>query len=89
MDIPRITVVQSPACHFCADAQRVLSEFAEPRGVSIEWLDVRQSRGAALMQKHRAAMSPLVLVDGEFFSQGRVSRGKLRALAAAWDGVPA
>ncbi|MEI2641794.1 MAG: thioredoxin family protein [Candidatus Nanopelagicales bacterium] len=84
MQNPRITVVQAPGCHFCADAQRVLTDFAEPRGIDIELLDARDPRGTALMQEHRVAMSPLVLVDGQFFSQGRVPRGKLRALAARW-----
>jgi hypothetical protein len=39
------------------------------------------------MQAHGAAMSPLVLLDGEFISAGRLPRGKLRKLLAAREAV--
>ena len=32
-------------------------------------------------------MNPLVLLDGQFFSAGRLPRGKLRATLAARDDV--
>lgn len=76
-----MTVVETAACHLCDDAHGVLDEFAR-RGYSIEvtTLDLRSSEGQALMQHHRAALSPLVLVEGRFFSQGRLSRGRLARL---------
>jgi glutaredoxin len=73
----RITVVESEACHFCEDAQRALSELAARYPLSVETVDVRSETGQRLMQVHRASMSPLVLVDGDFFSHGRLPRRKL------------
>ncbi len=31
-----VTVVHSPACHFCEDAQRVLAEFATEYPITVE-----------------------------------------------------
>ena len=83
-----VTVVEAPACHLCEDAKSspgspgaVLSD-DRPRGV-----DQRRAR-SALMQAHRAPMSPLVLLDGAYFSSGRLPRRKLeKRLAKAQGGV--
>lgn len=76
----RVTLVESEACHFCADAHEVLEQAAASHPLEVETLDVRTPEGQALMQLHRATMSPLVLVDGRFFSHGRLPRRKLAAL---------
>ncbi len=73
----QITVVESTACHFCEDAHRVLATLATRYPLSIDTMDVRSETGQALMARHRAPMSPLVLVDGAFFSSGRLPRRKL------------
>lgn len=73
----RITVVESEACHFCDDARRALSDLATRYPLTVATVDVRTGPGLRLMHVHRASMSPLVLVDGEFFSQGRLPRRKL------------
>lgn len=73
----RIMLVESEACHFCDDAHRVLADLAETYPLVVETLDVRSDIGQRLMQAHRASMSPLVLLDGEFFSAGRLPRRKL------------
>ena len=96
----RVAVVESEACHFCADAQHVLREAAARYPVEVRTVDVRSPEGEELMQAHRATMSPLVLLDGEFFSNGRLPRRKLakvlaqrfaeptaRRNAAAWGGA--
>ncbi|MCB0906245.1 MAG: glutaredoxin [Nocardioidaceae bacterium] len=76
----RVTIVESEACHFCVDAHTALEQIALDHPLVIEAVDARSARGTALMQRHRAPMSPLVLLDGEFFSHGRLPRRKLRAL---------
>ena len=76
----RITVVGSEACHFCEDAQRALTRLAESYLLAVDTVDVRSKAGQRLMRVHRASMSPLVLVDGEFFSHGRLPRRKLTKL---------
>jgi glutaredoxin len=73
----RITVVESEACHFCEDAHRVLSELAARYPLTVDTVDVRSETGQRLMRVHRAPMSPLVLIDGDFFSHGRLPRRKL------------
>jgi hypothetical protein len=73
----QITVVESTACHFCEDAHRVLASLAASYPLAIHPVDVRSETGQRLMARHRAPMSPLVLVDGAFFSSGRLPRRKL------------
>lgn len=76
----QITIVESEACHFCADAHRALSELAAGYRFAVQTVDVRSEAGQQLMRLHRASMSPLVLVDGTFFSHGRLPRRKLARL---------
>jgi glutaredoxin len=79
----RITLVESEACHFCEQAQNSLAELAVRYPLLIDIIDVRSEQGRSLMQSHRASMSPLVLVDGEFFSHGRLPRRKLEHVLSA------
>ena len=74
----RVTVVHSPACHFCDDARTALGELAGQFPLAVELVAASDPRGAALLARHRAAMFPLVLLDGAFFSSGRLPRRKLR-----------
>jgi hypothetical protein len=73
----QITVVESAACHFCEDAHQVLVALTARYPLIIDTVDVRSESGQALMAQHRAPMSPLVLLDGAFFSSGRLPRRKL------------
>jgi hypothetical protein len=77
-----ITVVRTTACHLCADAQDALVELGHTFPIRVEVLDPDTGHGQALVGAHRPAMFPLVLVDGAFFSAGRLPRRKLRALLA-------
>lgn len=72
-----VTVVHSPACHLCDDAETALTRLAECYPLVLDRVDVRSDRGQALVRAHRAPMSPLVLVDDAFFSFGRLPRRKL------------
>ena len=78
----RVTVVESEACHFCEDALAVLDGFAEDHDLAVDVVDIRSQTGQALVQRHRPSLTPLVLVDGEFFSQGRLPRRKFAKLVA-------
>lgn len=75
-----ITIVQSSGCHFCADAHTTVTELTKAFPLVVEWLDAGEPRGASLVAQHRSPMYPLVLVDGGFFSFGRLPRNKLRKL---------
>lgn len=78
-----ITVVGSLGCHFCADARDTLAELGREVPLTVEWVAADSDAGAALVSAHRPTMFPLVLVDGVYFSAGRLPRRKLRALLAA------
>ena len=78
-DTVDITVVHSPACHFCDDARAVLADLATEFPLTVEYLACTEPRGAALIREHGAGMYPLVLVDGLYFSAGRLPAKKLRA----------
>lgn len=78
----RVTVVESEACHFCEDALAALEELAQDHELALEVVDIRSRTGQELTQRHRPSLTPLVLVDGEFFSQGRLPRRKFAKLLA-------
>ena len=59
----RITVVESEACHFCEDAHRALATLAASYPLAVDTVAVRSEAGQALMARHRAPMSPLVLLQ--------------------------
>lgn len=79
----RVTVVTAPACHFCDDARATLSELAPGYPLAVEEATAGSPAGQALLREHGTGMLPLVLVDGAFFSAGRLPRRKLARLLAA------
>lgn len=86
--VTRVTVVHAPACHFCEDAERTLDALGEGFHLEVSVVDVDSGHGRSLVAEHRPAMNPLVLVDGRFFSAGRLPRRKLEKLLRS-RGVPA
>ncbi len=80
MPTATITLVPAPSCHFCADALAALADLAREYPVKVEVVAVDSDAGTALVAAHRPSMFPLVLVDGAFFSAGRLPRRKLNAL---------
>ncbi len=72
-----ITVVEAAACHLCEDAKSNLATLARTYPMTVHVLSIDDQPGRALMDRHRAPMSPLVLLDGEYFSSGRLPRRKL------------
>ena len=75
-----VTLVHSPACHFCDDAQEVLADLAASFAIEVSVVEIDSAVGRTLVAVHRPAMNPLVLVDGAFFSSGRLPRKKLLRL---------
>jgi len=82
-DAVRITLVPSPACHFCEDAEQALAELAGRFTFELEIVPIESTMGARLFAEHRPPLSPLVLVDGAYFSAGRLPRKKLAKLLTA------
>lgn len=82
-----VTLVDAPACHLCDDAKSTLATLAQSYPMTVHVVSIGSEPGRALMRQHRAPMSPLVLLDGQYFSSGRLPRRKLeRRLAAARRG---
>ena len=72
-----VTVVEAPACHLCEDAKSTLAVLAQSHAMTVHVVSIDGEPGRTLMQQHRAPMSPLVLLDGAYFSSGRLPRRKL------------
>lgn len=72
-----VTLVHSPACHFCDDAEEALFALSAEYAIDVSVVYIDSAVGATLVAVHRPAMNPLVLVDGAFFSSGRLPRKKL------------
>ena len=86
---PRITVVTTPGCHFCEDAHQVLTQLAaDGAAIDCELVEATSPAGLALLAQHRPPMNPLVLVDGTYFSAGRLPRRKLQTLLASKSTQP-
>lgn len=83
---PRMTLVTAPACHFCEDAHERLGVL-ESRGLLTLTLVAAESPdGQALIGKHRPGMFPLMILDGNYFHDGRLPRGKLARLVQQLEG---
>lgn len=79
----RVTVVTARACHYCEDALTALAELGQACPLAVTELAADSRDGQALLSRPGTGMFPLVLVDGEFFSAGRLPRRKLARLLAA------
>lgn len=75
-----VTVVTSVGCHLCEDALEELARRADELTVTVVPADT--ALGRQLVQRHRPVMFPLVLVDGAFFSTGRLPMRKLDRVLA-------
>ena len=74
-----VVVVTSPGCHFCDNALRLLEELAETSPLRIARLPLSSDVGRTLLVRHRVPFPPILMIDGEFFGYGRISRRKLEA----------
>ena len=84
---PTLTLVTAPGCHFCEDARRHL-EGMIANGVPLQLrvVEATSAEGRSLLAEHRPAMNPLLIVNGTYFSAGRLPRRKLEVLLS---GAPA
>ena len=85
----RVTVVTAPDCHLCADAQAALASLARDHPLTVDVVTADSEPGQALVREHGTGMFPLVLLDGAFFSAGRLPRRKLARLLARRGATPA
>lgn len=72
-----VVLVTSPGCHYCDDALSLLEELSETSPLQIETVPLSSEQGRSLVVRHRVPFPPILVVDGEFFGYGRISRRKL------------
>lgn len=47
--------------------------------MSVETIALSSEQGRSLLVRHRVPFPPILMVEGEFFGYGRISRRKLEA----------
>jgi hypothetical protein len=75
-----VTLVTAPACHFCEDARERLGELERRGLLRLALVPAESPEGQELIRWHRPGMFPLTLVEGRYFHDGRLPRGKLARL---------
>lgn len=78
MDWLAVTVVTTSSCHLCEEAKAELAEIANEFSLTVRTVDASSPEGWALLAQYRPALLPLVVLNGELFSVGRLPRKKLR-----------
>ena len=82
-----VTLVTAEACHFCDDARERLAALERRGLLRLTTLPADSPAGQALIAEHRPRMFPLTLLDGRYFNDGRIPRGKLARLAEWLEAV--
>lgn len=73
-----VTVVTAPGCHLCDEVRLALDDLIRGGApLDVFLVDAGSAAGLALIGRHRPALNPLVLVEGEYFSAGRLPRRRL------------
>lgn len=65
-------------CHFCDEAKRLLGRFAADGQLTLREVPLASQEGDRLSREAAAPFPPVVFLDGEYFSYGRLSERKLR-----------
>jgi hypothetical protein len=78
----QVTIVTSRGCHFCDDARSALAELGNLYPLAVEEIAASSALGEAMVLEYGTGLFPLVLVDGAFFSAGRLPRRKLALILA-------
>jgi len=80
-----VTVVTGRVCPLYGDVLRVLDEVGEKHPLKVREVLVGSIEADALIEEHRPAMLPLVLVDGTYLSEGPLPHADLEARLAALE----
>ena len=80
-------LIESTACHLCADAAAVLGEAERDGRIRLRKVALDSDEGRSILRSTGAPMPPIVLVDGKLLGWGRLSRGKLDRRLAELEGV--
>lgn len=84
-----ITIVTTADCAFCEQAKQVLARVAADAHVEVRDVPLDSPEGRQITERAAAPFPPVVLLDGEAFSYGRLSERRLRkALAGQVSKAP-
>lgn len=73
-----ILLLTQENCHFCDRAKELLDRLASEYSFSLSTLELNSPDGQALAEQNGILFPPGLFIDGEPFSYGRPSEGKLR-----------
>ncbi len=80
----KVVLVTAPRCHFCDDASTLLDDLSDRFPITTRKVPLDSEEGTAIAARYRVPFPPVLLIDGEYFGHGRISRRKLtKALDAA------
>lgn len=77
-----ITIVTTADCVFCEQAKDVLARVGNEAAIVVREVPLDSAEGRQISQKAAALFPPVVLLDGEALSYGRLSERRLRKALA-------
>ena len=72
-----VVLVTAHRCHFCEEARKLLEDLGGRYPLAIREVELESDEGIALATRFRVPFPPVVLLNGAFFGNGRISRRKL------------
>lgn len=73
-----VVLLTKEDCHFCDQAKDVLARLRSEYDLRVREVSLASDEGKALALRSAAPFPPVVFLDGETFSYGRLSERKLR-----------
>ena len=83
-----VTLLTQTSCSFCEQAKETLAQLSQEQDFETEEISLETEDGRALGERHGVLFAPGILVDGDFFSFGRLSERKLRRELQRRNDVP-
>ena len=73
-----IVLLTKEDCHFCDQAKDLLARLRDEYGLHVREVALESDEGRSLALEAAAPFPPVVFLNGETFSYGRLSERKLR-----------
>lgn len=73
-----VVVLTKEDCHFCQQAKDVLTRLRGEFDLRVREVTLESEEGRRMAVRSEAPFPPVVFLDGETFSYGRLSERKLR-----------
>lgn len=77
-----ILLLTKEDCHFCEQAKAVLARLRHDYDLQVRELQLESEEGRTLTARSGALFPPVVFLNGQAFSYGRLSERKLRKALA-------